>query len=93
MIRIILKFIKGFLYKMEQNKKKKEVIKFLNNVATNSPLFKYKLNDSYFHIYIKNKTYNLELFLVPELDRVIENVCHYLHDNGLRIKKEFFKGL
>ena len=85
--------LKAFLYKREQNKKKRIVVKFLNNVKRNSTLFNYKIADTYFHLYIKGRTFNLDLFYVYEVELIIEIVCFYLVDSRLRIRKDFFKGI
>lgn len=85
--------LKAFLYKREQNKKKRIVVKFLNNVKRNSILFNYKIADTYFHLYIKGRTFNLSLFYVYEVELIIEIVCFYLVESRLKIRKEFFKGI
>lgn len=85
--------LKAFLYKREQNKKKRIVVKFLNNVKRNSTLFNYKIAGTYFHLYIKGRTFNLDLFYVYEVELIIEIVCFCLVDSRLRIRKDFFKGI
>ena len=85
--------LKAFLYKREQNKKKRIVVKFLNNVKRNSTLFNYKTADTYFHLYIKGRTINLNLLYVYEVELIVELVCFYLADSRLKIRKEFFKGI
>ena len=85
--------LKAFHYKRELNRKKRMVIKFLDNVKKNSTLFNYKTADTYFHLYIKGRTFNLNLFYVYEIELIIEIVCFYLVDSRLKIRKEFFKGI
>ena len=85
--------LKAFLYKREQNKKKRIVVKFLNNVKRNSILFNYKIADTYFHLYIKGRTYSLNSINLYDVDQIINIVCYQIFNNRMRINKEFFKGL
>lgn len=85
--------LKAYLYKREQNKKIKEIIKFLDNVKANSRLFNYKITDTYFHLYFFGNTKNMCSIEHYDIDTIIDIVCYELVHRQKSIKKEFFRDL
>ena len=86
--------IKKYLINREQNKKQKLMIKFLENVKQNKKgIFNYKITDSFFHLYIKSRTYSLVELAYYDIDMLIEIVCYQLYNNRISINKDFFKGI
>jgi hypothetical protein len=86
--------IKKYLINREQNKKQKLMIKFLENVKQNKKgIFNYKMTDSFFHLYIKSRTYSLVKLAYYDIDMLIETVCYQLYNNRISINKNFFKGI
>lgn len=85
---------KQYLYRRECDKKKQEIIKFLENVKESKRgIFNYKVTDTYFHFYIKNRTYSLNHILYYDIDMIIDIVCYQLFNNRIGIKKSFFINL
>lgn len=86
--------IKKYLLDRENQKKQKLMIKFLENVKQNKKgIFNYKITDSFFHLYIKSRTYSLVDLKYYDINMLIETVCYQLYNNGVSINKDFFKGI
>lgn len=86
--------LKSFLAKREQRKINNNIIKFLENVKRSKRgIFNYKIADTYFHLYIKGRTYSLNSIKFYDIDHIIDIVCYQIYNNRMRINKDFFKGI
>lgn len=86
--------LRAFLANREQKKSKRKIIKFLENVKKSKRgVFNYKIADTYFHLYVKGRTYSLNSINLYDVDQIIDIVCYQIFNNRMRINKEFFKGL
>lgn len=86
--------LRTFLASREQKKSNKKIIKFLENVKKSKRgIFNYKIADTYFHLYIKGRTYSLHSIDLYDIDQIVSVVCYQIFNNRMTIDKEFFKGL
>lgn len=86
--------IRAFLANREQKKRNKKIIKFLENVKKSKRgIFNYKIADTYFHLYIKHRTYSLSSIELYDVDHIIDIVCYKFINHNMKINKEFFKGI
>ena len=80
--------------KIKKYLNQKAMIRFLENVKKNkNGDFNYKIADTYFHLYIKGRTYSLSGLIYYDIDILIDMVCFRLYENRLSINKKFFKGI
>lgn len=88
-----MKYIKELIYNYQRKREIKKIVRFLDNIKQSTRIVNYKITDTYFHLYIGGYTKNMYDIEYYTLDGMIEDVCHYLMDRRISIKKEFFKGI
>lgn len=88
-----MKYIKELIYNYQRKREIKKIVRFLDNIKQSTRTVNYKITDTYFHLYIGGYTRNMYDIEYYTLDGMIEDVCHYLMDRRISIKKEFFKGI
>lgn len=88
-----MKIIKDLIYDYQRKREIKKIIRFLDNIKQSTKIVNYKLTDTYFHLYIGGYTRNMYDIKYYTLNGTIEDVCYYLVDRRIAIKKEFFKGI
>ena len=89
----MITLIKKLIYIHQRKKEIKKIVRFLENIKKSTGIVNYKLADTYFHLYIGGYTRNMYDIQYYTLDGMVENVCYYLIDRRIAIKKEFFKGI
>lgn len=89
----MITLIKELIYNYQRKREIKKIVRFLDNIKQSARIVNYKITDTYFHLYIGSCTKNMYDIQYYTLDRIVEDVCYYLIDRRIAIKKEFFKGI